>query len=211
MVGVVGDVKQTSLASAAPNAFYVALGQWNWADSVQSLAVRGSTDAAALTQAVKRAIWSVDPTVPLVRVATMDELLKASEGQRSFALAVFAAFGLTALALAAIGLYGVLAGGVAERTREIGVRSALGATPASVAALVVREGMALTALGIAIGIAGSIAAARTLTSLLFGTGAYDLPAYGGAIAVLVAAALIACIVPALRAAGVDPCITLRAE
>ncbi len=152
IVGVVGDVKQTSLALNEPDAFYTTPTQWAWVDNVQSLVVRARGDAAALAPAIRSAIWSVDKDQPIVRVATMESLLAQSEAQRRFALILFEAFALVALLLAATGMYGVLSGRVTERTREIGIRAALGASRGNIVALVVRQGMTLTALGVAIGL-----------------------------------------------------------
>jgi predicted permease len=211
VVGVVGDVKQTSLALESPDAVYFAMGQWLWVDVVQSLAIRTRTDPAALAPSVERAIWSVDATPPLVRVATMKELLEASEAQRRFALVVFGAFALTAVVLAVVGLYGVVARSVEERKRELGVRAALGASPGRVAVLVIRQGMTLAGAGILLGVLGSAAATRALSSLLFGVSPVDALAFGGTIALLAAVSLLACGVPAVRAARVDPAITLRAD
>ena len=211
VVGVVGDVKQASLALDPPDAVYVPIGQWPWFDIVQSLVVRTKGEPTALVPSVERAIWSVDPTPPLVRVTTMSELVERSEAQRRFALVIFAAFGLAAVVLAVVGLYGVVAASVEQRTREIGVRAALGASPARVAALVVRQGMTLAVLGILAGVAGAVVATRGLTSLLFGVTPLDAWTYAGTIALLCAMALLACIVPAARAARVDPAVTLRAE
>jgi ABC-type antimicrobial peptide transport system permease subunit len=212
VVGVVGDVKQTSLALESPDAVYFAMGQWLWVDAVQSIAIRvRADDAAALAPSVQRAIWSVDPTPPLVRVATMKDLVEASEAQRRFALVIFAAFALTAVVLAVVGLYGVVARSVEERKRELGVRAALGASPRRVAALVIGQGMTLVGAGITVGVLGSAAATRTLSSLLFGVSSIDALAFGATIVVLAGVSLLACGVPAARAARVDPAITLRAE
>jgi putative ABC transport system permease protein len=211
IVGVVGNVKQGSLEIGETDAFYIANKQWAWADNVLSLVVRTRGDAAALAPAVRRAIWSVDKDQPVVRVATMDALLAASEAQRRFALIVFEDFALVGLALAATGIYGVLSGSVAERTREIGVRAALGATRAHILALVVRQGMSLAVLGLLIGFAGAMAASRGLITLLFGVSRLDPVTYLGVTAVLAAASALACWLPAWRASRVDPSITLRAE
>ena len=211
IVGVVGDVKQTSLALSEPDAFYTTPAQWSWVDNVQSLVVRTRGDAAALAPAVRSAIWSVDKDQPIVRVATMESLLAASEAQRRFALILFEAFALVALLLAATGMYGVLAGSVTERMREIGIRAALGASRHNILGLVVRQGMVLTAVGIAIGLMGAAAASQALTTLLFGISPLDLITYLGVVALLGAVSVFACGAPAWRAAQVDPSITLRAE
>jgi putative ABC transport system permease protein len=210
IVGVVGDVKQASLAEST-DAFYVALGQWAWVDPEPSLVVRTTGNPTAFVEPIKQAIWSVNPSLPLERITTMSDLVADSEAQRSFALTVFAAFGLAALLLAGVGVYGVIEGSVTERTREIGVRSALGATPARLAAFVVGQGLGLTAIGIALGILTAAGSTQLLTSLLFGIEPFDLVTHAGVVALLVAVAFIACYAPAFRAARVDPAITLRAD
>ncbi|MGA7461158.1 MAG: ABC transporter permease [Candidatus Korobacteraceae bacterium] len=211
VVGVVGDVKQLSLGLSDAEAFYTTPTQWYWVDDVQSLVVRTRGDAAVMAPAIRRAIWSVDKDQPVVRVATMENLVAASEAQRHFALVLFEAFALVGLILAATGIYGVLSGNVAERTREIGVRAALGASPANILRLILRQGMTLTGLGVAIGLLGAVAASRALLTLLFGVSPLDPLTYAGVVAVLAAVAAIACWIPARRAAQVDPAITLRAE
>ena len=211
VVGVVGDVKQTSLAINEPDAVYLSTRQTWFADDAHSFVIRTSGDAASAAAAVKSAIWSVDRNQPIVRVVTMNQLRDISEAERRFVLILFAAFGITALLLAAVGIYGVLSGSVNERMREIGVRAALGATRRDILALVLRDGMILTAAGIAIGLAVSAVASQTLATLLFGISALDPSTYLGVVALLVLVALIACATPAWRAARVDPSITLRAE
>ncbi len=211
IVGVVGDVKQESLAFGDSGAFYTSTSQWLWVDEAQSLVVRAEGDAALLTPSIKKAIWSVDKNQPIVRVATMDSLLTTSEAERHFALILFEAFGIVSLILAAIGIYGVLAGSVTERTREIGVRAALGASRSNILALVIRQGMTLTAIGMLIGLGGAVAASQELISLLYGISRFDVMTYCGVIVLLASVSGIACWVPAWRAAHVDPSITLRAE
>ncbi len=220
IVGVVGDVKQESLAQSESDAVYliasdpsaaIRSAQWRFSDRTMSLVVRTQGDAAALAPAVREAVWSVDRNQPIVRVATLDVLLARSAAERRFALILFEAFALAALVLATAGIYGVLAGNVAERTREIGVRAALGASRGGVIALVIRQGMILTGLGIAIGLAGATVASRAINAMLFGISRLDPVTYLSVMAVLSAASLVACAVPAWRAMRVDPATTLRAE
>jgi predicted permease len=211
IVGVVGDVKQMSLALSESDAVYTPAAQWRFADRVRSLVVRARGDAAALAPAVRQAIWSVDKDQPIQRVATLDDLLTASAAERRFALLIFETFALAALVLATAGLYGVLSGAVAERTREIGVRAALGASRRSILGLVVRQGMALTGIGFVAGLAGAVAASEALVTLLFGISRLDPITYVGVTTLLAVASAAACAVPAWRAARVDPAITLRAE
>jgi putative ABC transport system permease protein len=134
-----------------------------------------------------------------------------SAAAQRFALRVFEVFGIVALALAAIGLYGVVSASVAERIREIGVRTALGASPADILGMIIRQGMTLTAAGIVIGVAGAIEATRAIASLLFDVSPLDAVSYATVIVVLACVAAIACWLPARRAAGSDPLIALRME
>ena len=173
IVGVVGDVKQGSLADSQADAVYITPTQSWFADDAMWLVIRARNDVTSLAPAVKNGIWSVDKDQPIVRVATMDTLLAVSESERRFAMIVFEAFALVALMLAATGIYGVLSGNVSERLREIGVRSALGASRADILALVLRQGMLLTSLGVAIGLAAAAVATRALVSLLFGISRLD--------------------------------------
>ena len=211
IVGVVGNVRQMSLAVSDSDAVYITTTQWSWVDNVQSLVVRAHGDAAALAPAIRNAIWSVDKDQPIARVATMADLLAASAAERRFSLIIFEAFALAALVLAAAGIYGVLSGSVTERTREIGVRSALGATPVSILAMILRQGITLTAVGVAIGLAGAIAASQAIAAMLFGISRLDPLTYLGVIVMLLGVSAIACWVPASRAARVDPATTLRSE
>ncbi len=211
IVGVVGDVKQASLAVSQSDAFYVPTTQWPLVDGTQSLVVRTHGDPATLAPAVKNAIWSVDKDQPIVRVAAMDSLLTSSEADRRFALTLFEAFGMVAMVLAAVGIYGVLSGGVNERMREIGVRAALGASRRNILLLVIRQGMTLTGIGMMIGLFGAVVASQFIISLLYGVSRFDPITYLFVIALLTGVSGIACWAPAWRAAQVDPSITLRAE
>ena len=193
------------------DAVYVSTAQWLWADGTQWLVVRTRGDAATLAPVARQAIWSVNKDMPVVRVSTMEAMLAATAAERHFALILFEAFALAALILAAAGIYGVLSGSVAERTREIGVRAALGASPGSILALVLRQGMTLTGIGLAIGLAGAFVATKAIAAMLFGVSRLDPVTYFGVIALLLAVSSAACWVPATRAARVDPATTLRAE
>ena len=135
--------------------------------------IRAHGNAAALAPTVKSAIWSVDKDQPIVRVITMDRMMEITEAQRRFILILFETFGIVALLLAALGLYGVLSTSVAERIHEIGVRMALGATRSDILALALRDGMRLTAFGIGIGVCGAFAAGRATAASLFGTSTLD--------------------------------------
>jgi putative ABC transport system permease protein len=211
IVGVVGDVRQVSLASDNPQAVYLPAAQSWFAESPRSLVARARGDASALVPAIRDAIWSVDKDQPITRVSTMDDLIAASESERRFALIVFETFGITALVLAAIGLYGVLAGSVTERTREIGVRMALGASRGEIVSMVVRQALAMTMAGVVIGTAGAMLTSRALETLLFGITPRDPATFAGVVALLLAASAVASWLPAWRAARVDPAVTLRAE
>jgi putative ABC transport system permease protein len=193
------------------DAVYTTTTQWHWADGTLSLLARARGDAAALTPAIKNAIWSVDKDQPIMRVATMDSLLAASAAERSFVLILFEAFGLVSLILAATGIYGVLSGSVTERTREIGVRSALGASRRDILALVIRQGMALTGIGIGLGLLGAAAASQAISAMLFGVSRLDPFTYCGVIALLGAVSVVACGISAWRAARIDPMVALRYE
>jgi putative ABC transport system permease protein len=211
VAGVVGDIKQMSLALNESEAVYVTASQWRFADNTMSLVIRARGDAASLAPQVRQAVWSVDKDQPIVRVAMMEDLLAASAAERRFALIVFEAFALSALILAAAGIYGVMSASVAERNREIGVRSALGASRGDILALIVRQGMTLTGLGVVLGLAGAVAASQLVVTMLFGVSRLDPATYVGVMVLLVSMAMIACAVPAWRAARVDPATTLRAE
>jgi len=211
IVGVVGDVKQTSLTLQQTAAVYIPSRQSWFADDTLSFVIRARGDAAALAPAVKNALWSVDKDQPIVRVMTMDRMIATGEAQRRFVLILFEAFALAALLLAALGIYGVLSGSVTERTQEIGVRAALGASRRNLLVLILRDGMRLAAFGIVLGLAGAAAAARSLASLLYGTSPLDPAAWAGVVFLLAAVAALACWLPAWRAARIDPAITLRAD
>ena len=211
IVGVVGDVRQASLALSETDAVYSTQMQWYFQDNTMSLVVRAHGDAATLAPAIRRAIWSVDKDQPIMRIATMETLLASTATERRFALILFEAFSLVALVLAVIGIYGVLSGSVAERTRELGIRLALGAQRSAVLRLVLGQGLKLSAAGIALGLLGALAVTRLLQSLLFGITATDPLTFTMSAFLLLAVALIACWLPAARATKIDPMVALRHE
>ncbi|HKF50262.1 MAG TPA: ABC transporter permease [Terracidiphilus sp.] len=211
VVGVVGNVKQTSLAIDQDDAVYIPARQTWFADDTLSFVIRTRGAPAAIVRAVEHAIWSVDKDQPIVRILAMNRLMEITEAQRRFILILFETFGVVALLLAAIGLYGVLSGSVAERNHEIGVRMALGATRGNILAMALRDGMRLTAFGIGIGLLGAFAASRAIASLLFGTSTLDPMSWIGMLGLLAIVAALACWVPAWRGANLDPAATLRSE
>lgn len=210
VVGVVGDVKQ-AIDGDARYAIYTTPSQWHWVDNLVSLVVRTHGEPAALAVPVRNAVWSIDRDQPIVRVATMSALVSTATAGRRFALILFETFGIAALVLAAVGIYGVLSGSVAERIREIGVRAAMGASPTDILALILRQGLSLTIVGVVIGLLGATMATRGLVTLLFGVGRLDPATYAGVVLLLLVVSALACWIPASRAAHVDPAVTLRAD
>jgi putative ABC transport system permease protein len=211
IVGVVGDVKQMSLALNEPNGVYTTVDQWQWIETTMSLVVRARGNAAALAPDIRNAVWSVDKDLPIDRVDTMDDLIIASAAERRFTLILFEAFGVVALALAAVGIYGVLSGSVTERTHEIGIRMALGAQRRDVLKLVLGRGLRLTLFGVVAGLLAALGVTRFLAALLFGVRPADPLAFTVAPLILTVVALLACYIPARRAAEVDPMVALRHE
>jgi len=211
VVGVVGDVTHLSLAADRPATVYLPETQWRWADFAMSLVVRTRGEPAAMIPALRRAIRALDPDQPIVRVAPMLQVVAQSAAQRRFTLVLFEAFGVLAVVLAAAGLYGVLAGAVNERRREIGVRAALGASRGAIVALVVRQGMGLVAVGTILGVGAAALLTRALQDLLFDVPRFDPLTYLGVVGVMGLVAGASCWVPARRAAGVDPATAVRGE
>jgi putative ABC transport system permease protein len=211
VVGVAGNVTQLSLETQWFDAVYVAPEQWHFGDRALSLVIKARGDASALTAAVRSAIWSVDKDQPIVRVSTLDDFVALTARERMFALRLFEAFGLAALLLTAIGVYGVVSSSVNERVREIGVRTALGASRPAILRMVMGEGASMAGLGIMLGAIAAAAASQGLTSLLFGVSRFDVTSYLAVALMLIAVTALACWLPARRAARIDPALTLRAE
>jgi putative ABC transport system permease protein len=211
VIGVVGNVKHRGLDATTTQQWYAPESQWLFADNIEAIVARTTLDPSSLVQAVRRAINSIDPALPISAVATMDQVIEQSTAQRRLALVLFSTFAVAALLLAIAGVYGVLAGSVAERTREIGLRSALGAGPGSIMRLIVSEGMRLAALGLVLGLVGSAGLARFLRTFLFGVGENDVGARVLVVAVLSLVTLAACAIPASRAIRIDASEALRGD
>jgi len=209
IVGVVGDVRHFGLEQPSEPQMFVPHAQMPWPS--MAVVIRTPLDATHIGAAVRQAVWSVDDTIPIPPLHPMDQMLSAAVGQPRFRAWLLGLFAATAIALAMTGLYGTMAFAAQQRTREIGLRIALGATPKQATELLVRSGLTLTAIGTVLGLLGSVAMARALSSLLFGIGAADPATFAGVTAVLVAVAWLACYLPARRAQRLDPIRAINAE
>ena len=216
IVGIVRNVRHASLAVPPNTEMYIPHAQfrfWNGGSIVRALTVVVRTDGepARLASAVRTTVAQIDPDVPMSGMRTMDEVVATSVASQRFLMSLLLAFAGVALALSAIGTYGVLAYGVARRANEMGVRMALGARPSSVARMVIGDGMKITAIGIVLGLLGAFAVTRVLESMLYGVQPNDPLTMVAVTAVLAAVALTACAVPALKATRIDPLTALRQE
>jgi putative ABC transport system permease protein len=211
IVGVTGDVHHQSLDADGELEMYVPTSQSPYAESRRVLVVRGGRVPAQLVPAIRRVIREVDPAVPVATVATMADHIQHRTATRRFARAVFQVFAGVATLLAALGLYGVLSSGVAERTRELGIRSALGATRRRLLALVLGHALRLTLVGMSVGVAGALLLTGLLRSLLFGVTPTDPTTFLVTAVLLLLVALVSASVPALRAGRVEPAVVLREE
>jgi predicted permease len=218
IVGIVGDTRDDGLDRKQPSILYVPLGQLP--DPLIAMffkllpvnvAMRTAADSPALVAAAKKEIWAVDPTQPIDDVKTMTEVRDASLGTRRFTTTLLGLLALLALTLAAVGIYGVLSYLVEQRTREIGVRMALGASTAQVQRLVLRQGMGAVSIGIVVGLGGALAVTRLLGGLLVGVTAHDPISFLVTPALLAAIAVLAGSIPAHRASRLDPLVALREE
>jgi len=207
IVGVVGDVRFDGLDTDPRPEVYLPYAQHPV--DVLLMAVRTAGDPRGLVGDARAVIRRLDPHVPIASIATMEELLADSVAARRFSLMLLTAFAAVALALSAIGIYGVLSYTVGQRTKEIGVRMAMGAARSQVVRLVVGEGLALAVFGLVLGVAATLAVARVIEGLLFNVRPYDPATFAGVGAALMAVALAASYLPARRAAGVDPVAALR--
>jgi predicted permease len=209
VVGVVGDVASASLYAGRDAAMYFSYVQRT--PALMRLAVRVRGNAASVAPGMRAALRELDPDVPLNEVATMDEVLAASVSDRRAVVLVLGVFAAIALLLSAVGVYGVLAYQVSRRTREIGVRMALGATVGGISRDVVTSGLRLVAVGLALGLPASLLAARLVRGMLFEVGSADPVTYASVTLFFAAVGTVACWLPAHRAARVDPAAAFRAE
>jgi putative ABC transport system permease protein len=209
IVGVVSDVKRLQMAEAPEAQVYYPHTQVDWAG--MTLVVRGAADPAGMTAAVRNSIGAVDRKVPLYNILTMSEVMTKSVWLPRVYGLVFGVFGVVALLLATVGLYGVVSYSVGQRRHEIGIRRALGALPFDVLKIVIGQGMLLALLGIGIGLAAAFAVTRVLSSLLHGVSATDPAIFGSMSLIFAAVALAASYIPARKAMSVDPMIVLRCD
>jgi len=209
IVGVAADVKYEGVAEPTPLQIYMPITQETPRDVAVVISTTGAPEEAQ--RGADRVMHAFDADVPLYAIRTTDQMLAASMARERMALVVLAVFAVVGLTLAAVGLYGVVAHGVTERTHEIGVRMALGAEPRHVLGLVIRQGLSTTALGAGIGVVAALGLSRTMQALLFGVSATDPATLAVVVAMLLAVAALACAIPAWRATRVDPASALRAE
>jgi putative ABC transport system permease protein len=216
IVGVVANVKHAGLdAEISPETYFHYLQfppeVMNYAEATMALVIRTAADPALMTSAVRQQVQQLDPSLPVFNVKTMDEVVRGSIAQPRFRARLVSVFAGLALWLAALGLYGVMAYSVTQRTNELGVRAALGAQPGDVFTLVVGRGIQLAAIGIGIGLVLALAGTRLISGLLFGVSAMDPLIFCGTCVVVLAVAVLASLGPARRAIKVDPVTALRAD
>ena len=208
IVGVVGTINSSDLAQpVTKERLYYPASQAG--PRASAVVLKAAVDPQSVVAQVREAVRAIDPEQPVSDVRTMDQWIGRSLETRRAPMALLSVFAALALALSAIGIYGVLAFGVAQRVREFGIRQALGADRTSILSLVLRQGLRTTSAGVVIGLAASVALMRYLQSLLFGVTPHDAVVFGGVTALLVIVALAACYVPARRATRVDPIVALR--
>jgi len=207
IVGMVGDVRDDGLDVPALPHVYFSIYQTGIGEL--GVFLRGAFDPRSLKETVARTVQAIDPDLPVYGVRTMDELMSASMARRRFSLSLMAMFAALALFLAAIGVYGVMAYAVSQRTQEFGLRMALGAQHRDIVLLALRPGMFLTMMGVAVGLSAALAVTRLMATLLFGISPLDPLTFLGVPLILAAVALLACWIPAQRAVRVSPVVALR--
>ena len=207
IVGVVGDIKSASLQDESGPQIYTPHsqdGSWGF----MTLTIRTAADPAAMTTLLRREVLGLDKDLPIFNVRTMEDAVSASIGTRRVSMLLFTVFAGAALLLAAIGIYGVMAYTVSQRTQEIGIRMALGAQKSEVLRMIVRQGMTLAILGVGVGLVGALGLTKTIATLLFGVAANDPASFVGISALVLSVAFLACYLPARRASKVAPLIAL---
>jgi putative ABC transport system permease protein len=207
IIGIVGDVKGAALNKETSPTIYSSYLQIP--EAKMSLVVRAEGDPVKMIRAVEKQVWAVDKDQPMYKIRTMDQVVGESQSSSRFTLVLLAIFAAVAMGLAAVGIYGVISYTVTQRTREIGIRIALGAARHDVLRLVVGQGTALAMSGVTIGLVGALALTRVIRNLLFGVSATDPLIFAGAALFLAAVALLASYIPARRAMRVDPTVSLR--
>jgi putative ABC transport system permease protein len=212
IVGIAADVKHLSLREDPGPEMYVLYNQKPWPSLLtMQFALRTKADPASVTASARNAIYSLDPDLPIAKVATLERLLDASMTQSRFTMLLLGAFGILALVLASVGIYGVISYAVAQRTREFGIRMALGAQPRNLFGMILGQGIRIAGLGIFLGLVAAAAVTRVMASLLFGVRPTDPLTFVTVSMLLIGVALAACYVPARRAMRVDPMVALRHE
>ena len=215
IVGIVGDTKHDGLMRAPKRQFFAPHNQFaaSFGNTrrAMSLVVRTAGDPRDLVRALEAAVRAKDPSLPVTNVATLDDVMANTVREQRFATTLMAGFALLAMTLAAVGIYGVISYSVSQRTREIGVRLALGANAGAVRRLVIAQGMLPAVIGVACGVAGAAGLSRFVSGLLFGVSALDLATFAAIPLLLLLLALAATLVPAVRATRVDPMQALRYE
>jgi predicted permease len=209
VVGVAADAKYTDLRSAVPPTMYVAAAQRPGGEA--NFALRLAVPPGGLVNAIRAAVREIDPSLPVLNLRTLDEQIDRLHGQERLFARLSGFFGVLALGLASVGLYGLMSYAAQRRTNEIGLRIALGAVPAHVLRMMLGESLAIVGAGIAAGVAGAWASSRLVASMLYGLSPADPLTYLSVAIVLIVVALLASLLPALRASRVDPMTALRAE
>jgi putative ABC transport system permease protein len=210
IVGVAKDVRQMDLIAAPKPQIYMSYMQFAFFPP-QDLVVKTQVDPQSLAPMVRRTVWDIDKDQPVSNIRTMEEIFADSIARQRFSMLLLAIFAILALVLASVGIYGVMSYSVAQRTREIGIRMALGARRGDVLKLVVGQGLKLVLIGVAIGLAASFILTRVMSSLLFGVSATDPITFFVISLVLTSVAVLASYIPARRAVSVDPMVALRYE
>jgi putative ABC transport system permease protein len=209
IIGVVGDAKRYQLDEEARPQMYDAYSQSP--GIFATVVVRTTVEPMSLAEPIRQAVWKVDSDQPMWKVRTVESLIDRSVADKRFLMVLMGVFATLALALTVIGLYGVMSYAVSQRAQEIGVRMALGAGAGAIHRMVLRQGMTLVLIGVAIGLAAAGLLTRLMANLLFGVSATDLLTFGAIPSLLAIVALLACLIPSRRATKVDPLVALRCE